>query len=54
MAATAKPVTLGGVAAALSAEDVLRVARGAPCVLDTAVMDKVARDEGGAAGKKVR
>jgi hypothetical protein len=53
--AAVKPVGLGGVGAAVSAEDVLRVARGAPCAPDAAVMEKLQRDEGAQAAKdKVR
>jgi hypothetical protein len=46
-----RPVGLGGVGAALAADDVLRVARGAACDLDAAIMDKLHRDD---AAQKVR
>lgn len=50
----ARAVSLGGVGAALSAEDVLRVARGAPCELDVAVMTKLERDAAAPSAQKVR
>ena len=50
----ARAVSLGGVGAALSAEDVLRVACGAPCVLDVAVITKLERDTTAPAVQSVR
>ena len=50
----ARAVSLGGVGAALSAEDVLRVARGAPCALDAAVMAKLERDVAAPSAQSVR
>ena len=47
-------MSLGGVGAALSAEDVLRVACGAPCVLDVAVITKLERDVTAPAVQNVR
>ena len=52
--AAAKAVGLGGVGAALSAEDVLAVARGAPCTLDAAALEKLDRDEGAQKARAAR
>ena len=50
----ARAVSLGGVGAALSAEDVLRVACGAPFVLDVAIITKLERDATAPAVQNVR
>ena len=50
----ARAVSLGGVGAALSAEDVLRVACGAPCALDVAVITKLERDAPAPTAQSVR
>lgn len=49
-----KAVVVGGIGAAVSCEDVLRVALGAPVALDAALMEKLERDAGCSKAPKVR
>lgn len=53
-AMASKAVVVGGIGAAVSCEDVLRVALGAPVALDAALMEKLERDAGCSKAPKVR
>ena len=44
-AMASKAVVVGGIGATLSVEHVLHVARGTPCALDVALVDKLTREQ---------